>query len=108
VNTRRVDTQTLRGFTPEQARALWEAHFWDDATFKDWLMVRSEVSGEKADELMAFGGVPVTSSESLPPQVYIVRGASHVPVCDRCGWIGKDRWTEREARKLALAHECPR
>lgn len=44
------------------------------------------------------------SADPLPRGMSIVRSASHVPCCDLCGWIGKDAWTDGDARSAAKAH----
>jgi hypothetical protein len=40
----------------------------------------------------------------LPRGVSVVEGASFVPTCDLCQWIGKDCWTRADAEKAARAH----
>jgi hypothetical protein len=40
----------------------------------------------------------------LPKGTSIVEGASFIPCCDVCGWIGKDCWSEGDARSAVKAH----
>ena len=41
---------------------------------------------------------------TLPLAVSVHEGASYVPCCDLCGWIGPDCWTPGDAHQTALAH----
>lgn len=47
---------------------------------------------------------PVPDQSALPRGTSIVAGASFVPCCDLCGWIGKDAWNEGDARAAVTAH----
>jgi hypothetical protein len=41
---------------------------------------------------------------AIPRWTSVHVGASFVPCCDLCGWIGKDRWTEVDANRACRDH----
>lgn len=46
--------------------------------------------------------------QPLPDGTSVAHGASWVPCCDICGWIGLDTWTEGDARTGVFRHASGR